>query len=442
MHLDKKLSIVNEFTGPERFADIRKHVKLEWVEKALDATGTATVRRRRLPAEQVVWLVIGMAMFRKWPIHDLVGRLSLVLPGPKPTVVPSAVADARSRLGAEPMEHLFTMTASKWSRRSADEHRWRGLALYGVDGTSLRVADSEENVLQYGRPQSHRGEGGYPQARLVTVMALRSHLIAAASFGPYAISEMAMASDLWRSIPDDSLTIVDRNYLAGGVLVPLAAGGRNRHWLLRARSDTKMTVIERLSKHEAIVELSISPQSRAKDENLPRTYRARAISYQMTGYDEQILLTSLLDAEAHPAREVVALYHERWELEMAYDEMKTVMLDREETIRSRTAKGVEQEIWGILLAYNLVRLEMERTAERHDVAPTQISFVTSMRIICDTWKWCAVASPGALPKRLKTMEEFMTRLVLPERRRERAYPRAVKIKMSAYPRKRPVKPVK
>src|SRR5206468_1824383 len=105
---------------------------------------------------------------------------------------------------------------------------------------------------------------------------------------------------------------------------------------------------------------------------------------------------------------------------------------------SRTAKGVEQEIWGILLAYNLIRLEMERTADRHDVAPTQISFVTSMRIICDTWMWCAVASPGALPKRLKTMEEFMTRLVLPERRRERAYPRAVKIKMSGYPRKRPI----
>jgi hypothetical protein len=353
-------------------------------------------------------------------------------------VVPSAVADARARLGAEPLEHIFAMTAEKWAHQSADAHRWRGLALYGVDGTSLRVADSEENVLQYGRPQSRRGEGGYPQTRLVTVMALRSHLIASASFGPFEVSEMAMAADLWKTIPDDSLTIVDRNYLAGGVLVPLAAGGANRHWLLRSKSDTKMKLVEQINNHEALVELSISPQSRAKDPSLPATYLARAIAYKIEGAEGQILLTSMLDPKKYPAREVVKLYHERWEVELAFDEVKTVLLEREETIRSRKAKGVEQEIWSLLLAYNLIRLEMQRTADRHGVPPTRISFVTSLRIICDTWMWCAVASPGALPKRLKTMDEFMTRLVLPERRSERTYPRAVKIKMSAYPRKRPV----
>lgn len=439
MHLDKKLSIVAGFCGPDRLADIREHIKPEWVRQALEATGTATVRRRRLPAEQVVWLVVGMAMFRSWPIHDLVGRLGLVLPGPKATVVPSAVADARSRLGAEPLERIFTMTAEKWAYRSADSQRWRGLAVYGVDGTTLRVADSEENVLQFGRPQSRRGEGGYPQTRLVTIMALRSHLIASAAFGPFDIGELALAADLWSAIPDDSLTIVDRNYLAGGVLVPLTAAGKNRHWLLRAKSDTKMRLIEQINKHEALVELAISPQSRAKDPSLPPTYLARAISYQIEGNKEEMLLTSVLDAKKYPAKEIVGLYHERWELELAYDELKTVMLEREETIRSRTAKGVEQEIWGLLLAYNLIRLEMERTADRHGVPPTRISFVGSLRIICDTWAWCAVASPGALPKRLKTMDELMTRLVLPERRSARTYPRAVKIKMSGYPRKRPAK---
>jgi hypothetical protein len=147
----------------------------------------------------------------------------------------------------------------------------------------------------------------------------------------------------------------------------------------------------------------------------------------------------MLDQKAFPAREIVGLYHERWELELGYDELKTEMLDRLETIRSRTIKGVEQELWGILLAYNLVRLEMERTADDLGVEPTRISFVAALRIVCDTWSWCAIASPGALPARLRTMRELFTRLVLPDRRRSRRYPRAVKIKMSNFPRKRPTR---
>jgi len=126
-----------------------------------------------------------------------------------------------------------------------------------------------------------------------------------------------------------------------------------------------------------------------------------------------------------------------WELELGYGEIKTDMLDRLESIRCRTIAGVEQELWGILLAYNLIRLEMERTANDFGVEPTRISFVTSLRIICDTWSWCALASPGALPTRLKTMRELFTSPVLPERRTARRYPRAVKIKISNFPRKRP-----
>ena len=133
----------------------------------------------------------------------------------------------------------------------------------------------------------------------------------------------------------------------------------------------------------------------------------------------------------------MARYHERWELELGYDEIKTEMLDRQETIRSRTVEGVGQELWGILLAYNLIRLEMERTADDLGVEPTQISFVSSMRLICDTWIWCSIASAGAIPTRLNTMRELFTRLVLPARRPNRSYPRAVKIKMTNYARKAP-----
>jgi hypothetical protein len=267
-------------------------------------------------------------------------------------------------------------------------------------------------------------------------MALRSHLLAGVAFGPYGESELSYAAALWQSVPNNSLTIVDRNYLAAPVLVPLHRDGTNRHWLTRAKTRTVSHVIEQLGPGDDLVELETSPASLQRDPTLPPRYRARAIRYQRKGFESQTLLTSLVDADAYPAAEIVALYHERWEIELGYDEIKTEMLDREEAIRSRTPKGVRQELWGILIAYNLVRLEMARVAAAAKVEPTRISFVNAMRLICDEWLWCAIASPGAIPKHLRNLRVALTSLVLPPRRSERVYPRAVKIKMSNYPRKR------
>ena len=439
MHLEEALSNVGALasaTGDFKFQDLRRNLDREWVEQALQATGTATIRRRRLPAEQVVWLVIGMALFRNRSIHDIVAKLDLVLPGPSPTVVPSAVADARARLGSEPMEWLFTRCADAWAHASARRLAWRGLALYGVDGSTLRVPDSDENRVTFGGSSGHRGQSGYPLVRVAALMGLRSHLLAAVSFGSFRQGELSYASDLWQSVPADSLTIVDRNFLAAPVLVPLHRDGRNRHWLTRAKTKTVWHVIERFAPGDELVELETSPESLQNDPALPRRYRARAIRYARKGFDPQVLLTSLVDANAYPASEIVRLYHERWEIELGYDEIKTEMLDREEAIRSKTPDGVRQELWGILIAYNLIRLEMERVASAAKVEPTRISFVNAMRLICDEWLWCAIASPGAIPKHLQNLRAALTSLVLPPRRSDRSYPRAVKIKMSNYPRKR------
>jgi hypothetical protein len=420
----------------ERFEDVRRHIDPAWVAEALEATGTATVRKRRLPAEQVVWLVIGMALFRKWPIHDLVGHLDLVLPGPKPTVVPSAVAEARARLGGDPVERLFETTARKWVQDVARKQAWRGLGVYAVDGSTLRIADSDENRAHFGVSSSQRGTSGYPLVRLVALMAVRTHLLASVAYGPYASGELKVSESIWRQVPDHSLVIVDRQFLAANILVPLARDGRHRHWLTRAKTKTRWTVLKSLSKNEDLVEIEISDPARKGNPSLPLVYQARAIRYQRPGFSPQVLLTSLLDPVAYPAKEVIALYHERWEIELGYDEIKTEMLDRLETIRSRTVAGVEQELWGIFLAYNLVRLEMQRIAADLGVRPTQISFVAALRLICETWAWCAIASPGAIPTRLRTMREIFPRLVLPDRRTTRQYPRAVKLKMSHFDRKR------
>jgi hypothetical protein len=437
MGIGKALRLVAPRT-PEKFENLSRHIDPRWIEGALAATGTATVRRRRLPAESVVWLVIGMALLRDRCIQEVADALGLVLPGRRgPSVASGAVVQARDRLGQEPLWWLFDRTASAWAHASADRHRWHGLALYGIDGTSLRAADSPSNREYFGghRNGSARGDSGYPLVRLVGVMALRSHLLAAALFGPYRTAETDYAADLLELIPDRSLTIVDRGFLGAPTLVPLTSSGTQRHWLTRAKPSTHWRVLRELGRGEAIVELTVAAKTRRKYPSLPSTFQARAVPYQRRGFPPQFLLTSLLDADRFPSAGLVDLYHERWELELGYDEIKTEMLEREETLRSRSPEAVCQEIWGLLIAYNLVRLEMERIATEAGVEPTRISFVAALLRCTDEWLWSTYASPGAIPRHLLALRADIKRFILPPRRSERSYPRAVKIPRTQYPRK-------
>jgi hypothetical protein len=449
---DETFTEALEFTAaftPQAFPNLVKHLDPAWIEEALLATGTATIRRRRLPADRTVWLMLGMALLRDLPITEVARRLELALPaldGTR-TVASSALAQARGRLGDEPMEWLFLRSGEQWAGASADKDRWRDLALYSVDGSTLRVADSVENRDHFGsaRTGPHEGGrderlGGYPLMRVVVLMAIRSHLLAAACFGPYGVGECAYATSLWDSVPDRSLVLVDRNYLQANVLVPLMTTGTNRHWMTRAKSNTKFKLIRKLGTGDELVEFEVSSDARRKDPSLPTHFDVRAIRYQRKGFKPQLLLTSLVDESRYPAAELRTLYHERWEIELGFGEIKTDMLERLETIRSKSPVAVAQEMWGLLVAYNLVRLEMERIAGELEVPPTRISFVAALRYFVEQWLWASdTQTPGAIPKRLSTMRDRLRRFLLPPRRPERLFPRAVKLKMSSYVRKVPVK---
>ena len=412
----------------------------EWIEEALIATGTATIRRRRLPAEQVVWLVIGMCLFRDQSMRELVSMMDLALPGSRGIrVAASSIVQARARLGDEPLRWLFERTASAWAHKSARTHAWRGLALYGVDSTTLRLPDSTENRAHFGGQNSRwDGTSGYPLARLGTLMALRSHVLAGARFGPFTTHETVLAEELWPLIPDHSLAIVDRGFFSARILIGLERGGIERHWLTRARSDLVSTRIERFAAGDELVELNVSRGASVKDPSLPKTWRMRAIRYQRRGFKPQLLLTSMLDPKRFPADEVIALYHERWEIELGYNEVKRVMLAREETTRSKSPQGVAQELWALALAYNLVRFEVERVADEAGVPPMRISFLAALRFIESAFRMWGADSAGRLPERLRHLREDIGHYILPERRR-RSYPPTGKIKMGHYERDRPVR---
>lgn len=426
---------------PSRSFDVfSRELDLSWIERALKVKGTASMRRRKLPAEYVVWLVVGMALFRDRSIQEVVRHLNLVLPDEdKPdgrgTVTGSAIVQARDRVGPELLSMLFAETAAAWAGPSADQHRWRGLAVYGVDGATLRVADTEENEAAFGRPKSGRGQAAYPQVRVVALMVLRSHLLAAADFGPSSVSETKVAQTLWTKLPDRSLTIVDRGFISYKVFYDIQNHGDQRHWLTRAKKNLLWRVVKRLGPHDDLVEIPIHRNTRRAHPDLPETLQARAVRYQRHGFRPQILLTSLIDPNLYPAAEIAELYHERWELELGFDEIKTHTLEREETLRCRAPERVRQELWGLALGYNLVRLEMESVAAGLQLPPRRISYRHSLHFIRAFWLTAWLASPGKVPVRLESLHQEIALLVLPERR-PRSYPRVVKIKMSGYPLKR------
>ena len=432
--LQDALTAVASYAVPENLDGLKQHLNPVWIEEALAWAGTTSIRRRRLPAEQVVWLVIGMALYRREPIERVVQLLDLALPDEKGTLLAkSAIVQARQRLKHDALEYLFAVTASEWAARSADKHRWRGFALYGWDGTTLRVPDSPENREEFGGQSAGagRGESGYPMVRVVATIALRSHVMSSFRFADYHTGETTLAQGLWSEVPDNSLVIFDRNFLIKKQLVYFETSG-NKHWLTRSKKNTRWAVVGRLGRDDELVELEIN------EPGIPKAWQLRAIHYKRRGFPRSTLLTSLLDAKLYPAKELIALYHERWEEEIAYDEVKTHMLDREEAIRSRTPDGVRQELWGIAIAYNLIRVEMERAAAEAGVPPTRISFTAAMALIKDEIGRLQGErlALGTIPSRLAYLRQNLKRLVLPERR-ERTYPRAVKVKMTNYPRKRP-----
>ncbi len=203
------------------------------------------------------------------------------------------------------------------------------------------------------------------------------------------------------------------------MLLGTQRSGSNRQWVNRANSNPQYRVSHTLGLGDALDELDVSKTARAKDPPLPAAMRARAVRYQRPGEEPQTLLTSLTDRRQYPAGEVELLYHERWELELGYGEAKTDMLQGLECIRCKSPELVKQELWGIFLTYNLVRLEMDRVARELKLEPTKISFVAALRLIRDEWMWSNLASPGAIPRHLLNL-----------RARDRGLPGAVKPKMS------------
>lgn len=426
---------------PPAFERLSEHLPAEWIESALSYTGRASIRRRRLPADQVVWLVISLALYRHHSVRQVLADLDISLPDlDVPLVTDSAVTQARNRLGAAPLKWLFETSAAGWAQQHQNHGTFRGLRLLAMDGTTLRLADSSANRDHFGAQGYANGAlSSYPQLRAVTLCAVETQLVVAARFGPYATAEMTFAKEMLQEIPERSLTIVDAGYYGAAVLVGLQSMGGDRHFLIPAKANASWRLLEG-DADDGLVEMNVSHQARASNPELPATWRARVFRYVLPDGRTKVFLTSMLDRKAIPARELGACYALRWRIETSYRELKQTMLGMELTLRSQTVEGTEQEVWGALIAYNLIRQEMAMAARAAGCAPTEISFVLAFQTIQNELLWATPnMAQGRLPEMLKRLRDRLV-LLIKVSRPGRTSARVVKAKAQRYPERRLRKP--
>lgn len=430
MLLSQALNTVHNFT-PEAFSALSELLSPELIDECLTDTGIVTIRKRRLPMEMMVWAVTGMALFRSLSMNQIVSHLDIILPGKRPFVVPSAVVQARQRLGADVIRRVFEKTRQLWFEKTPLSH-WNGLTLLAVDGTLWRTPDTPENDAAFGRTANASSRSEWPQVRMVCQMEVTSHLLTGTAFGSVSTtSEIDLAAQLAEQTPEHTLTLMDKGFYALGLLHHWQSEGVEKHWLIPLKKDAQYKVVQKQGKGDEIVELNVSPQARRKWDGVPPVLTARLVSKEVNGKMVRIL-TSMNDPLRYPKADIVDLYGHRWEIEHGFREMKQHLLNNELVLRSRKPELVEQELWGVVLAYNLLRFMMAQMAySLKGIEPYQIGFKQASLYLTAQLSLLPAVSPGKIPKIINEILAMAESFVLPGRR-ERHYPRAVKKKPQRY----------
>lgn len=402
-----------------------------WIEQALCATGKASIRRRKLPAEHAVWLVIGLALFRQMPLWQVVQEMALTLEG-KELPAPSASVQARQRLGPEPLEHLFGLLTRAWGR--AHPVHEQTLRVLAVDGVVWSAPDSTDNRQVLGSGQTQYGPQPWPMVRAVCLLDTDSHELLDAKLGDYSCGELTLAAGLHGL--DHSITLFDRAYFSAAFLLDWQHGGMERHWLMRARDNLRHEVVQTLGEGDWLIRMPVSPRARQLHPELPSHWQARMIQTQVNGQPRRFI-TSMLDTQRFAAPQLVQLYRQRWEIELGFREIKQSLQQRHSVLRSKQPELVMQEVWGVLIAHTLLRRCMRLMAQHAQVEPVRISFHTARHAIVGLLHSVHLARSGSLPQLLQGLMDEARHFVLAPRRQGRSFPREVKRSCrSKYPPKK------
>lgn len=356
----------------------------ELVDEVIAVAGRTEQRTRALPARLMAYFAVGMALHSEGSYEDVLSLLADGLgwgSGTEPVKLPgkSAIFQARARLGAEPLESLFKRVAGPLAGSGAGGSWLAGRRLVAIDGTTLDVADTTENDAFFGRPGVNKGEGAaFPHARLVAVAECATHAIFDAVIGPYTNGENTLAGELVDRLEPGMLVLADRGFCGYPLWSRAAATGADLLW--RAKSSMKPRPLQTLADGTWLAELR--PGGNAGRTAAPLT--VRVIDYTLDdgrpNNETYRLLTTLLDPDQAPATDLAAAYAQRWEIEAAFDELKTHQRGPRIVLRSKSPDLVLQEIWGHLCCHYAIRALMWDAADHAQVDPDRVSFVAALRI--------------------------------------------------------------
>ncbi len=328
----------------DRLAALEQIIDAEAVRQALRVNPTRYRERACvLTREVMLWVVLAMGLFTHLPIRQVFKACRRLRPG-EPTPHRASLCLARRRLGIAPVRHLFQNTVRPLATPDTPGAFYKGLRLMAIDGTIYLVPDSEANAQAFGYPHGGRGAGAFPQLRKLSLVEVGTHVEVAfvlKGIGEPDSGEKSMAPALFRHLRPDMLLIWDRGFFSYRLWHGVTATGAQV--LARVQSRLVLRPVRHLADGSYLAYLYPCASFRNRDEGglLVRVIRYTLNDPQRVGHgQEHVLLTTLLDAEAYPAEELIVLYHERWEIETTYRELK-VEQQLDGALRSRTPDGID-----------------------------------------------------------------------------------------------------
>jgi Insertion element 4 transposase N-terminal/Transposase DDE domain len=357
------------------------------IHTVLKVTGRASVRERDLPAHVVVYFVIALALYMQSSTREvlrcLLEGLQWLL-GPSATIKvagKSGISQARTRLGWEPMRQLHDEVVKPIATPATRGAWYRGWRLVSIDGSTLDVADEPANEEAFGRPGSSRGTSAFPQIRFVSLVENGTHVLFGTQMDGYRTSEIALAKMVLPRLRPGMLCLADRNFFGAALWDQARATGADLLWRVKT-TQLRLPCEKRLPDGSYLSCIYLSDGDRRRKTN---GIKVRVIDYELKDVEgsEPLyrLVTTILDHEQAPAEELAALYHERWEIETALDELKTHLRGANIVLRSRTPDLVRQEFYGLMMAHFATRGLMHEAALKADIDPDNLSFLHAVRVI-------------------------------------------------------------
>lgn len=412
------------------------------VQTCLAETQRQEIRHRKLTAELVVWLCLAISWMPRRAIQSVLSKLcqitSLAYADPTAiTATPSAISQARYRLGPKPLEVLFKRVCRPLAEPQTQGAFRYGKRLVGIDGTLEQVADTPTNDAYFGRSSGSHGDNAFPQMRAVYACELGTHIIFDAVVGGYRRGEPTLAKRLVRSLDADMLVFLDAGLASFDLFHRVVARGSD----IIARSNAHRQWRPIRQWPDGTFLALMKPTDKSADPHVAPLV-VRVIRYRLEDENRphhgevQTLITTLLDPQAYPALAVIDLYHERWEVEIAIDEMDTHQRLANRPFRSLKPQGVLQEFYAFLLAYFVIRCLILRTAHIYDIDPDRLSFIETVHLVVDSLPLFALAPVEQHASLWQWLMAWIAHYQLPPRR-DRSNPRVIKKRRTKFPRKQP-----